>query len=77
MSHLFTNHELNGETRIEADRSGDVAAAGWNDKVTVHVENPSDSELDEGDDVTDDDGERLVLHVKWTDRQDDYRNAVY
>ena len=76
VSHLFANHELNGEIRIEADRSGDVAAAGWNDKVTVHVELPSDSELDEGGDVTDDDGGRLVLHVKWSNRQDDYRTFI-
>ena len=75
VSHLFANHELTGEIRIEADRSGDVAA-GWNDKVMVRVEHPSDSDLDEGDDATDDDGERLVLHVKWSDRQDDYRTFI-
>ncbi len=76
VSHLFAIHELNGEIRIEAERARDVAAAGWNDKVTVRVEDPSDSELDEGDDVTDEDGERLVLHVKWSDRQDDYRTSI-
>ena len=76
VSHLFANHELTGEIRIEADRSGDVAAAGWNDRVTIHVEDPSGSEPEEEYDVTGDDDEQLALHVKWMDPQDDFKTLV-
>ena len=78
VSHLFANHELSGAIRIEADRIGDIAATGWNDKVTVYVEDPSGSEHDERDVELegDDDNERLVLHIKWSDAEDDYKAVV-
>ena len=45
LSHLFPNHELGGTIQIEADRAGDVNNAARNDKVTVHVEDPSGSSV--------------------------------
>ena len=75
VSHLFANHQLRGEVRIEADRTEDVSAVGWNDRVTLHVEDPSGSEHDEPDAEREDD-ERLVLHVKWSDADDDYKALV-
>lgn len=68
VSHLFLNHELRGSIRIKADRGGAAAAAaGWNDKVTVHMEDLSDSKLDESDDAMSDENEGLLLHLKWSD----------
>ena len=76
VSHLFLNHELRGAIRIEAESGGDAAAAGWNDKVTVHVEDLSNSKLDEPDDAMSDENEGFALHLKWSDPQDDYRTLV-
>ena len=78
VSHLFPNHELRGTIRIEADRTGGVDADGWNDRMTVDVEDPSGPELDEPnvEMESDDDNERLVLHVKWSDAEDDYKAFV-
>ena len=79
VSHLFLNHELRGSIRIKADSGGGgdaAAAAGWNDKVTVHMEDLSDSKLDESDDAMSDESEGLSLHLKWSDPQDDYRTLV-
>ena len=77
VSHLFLNHELRGAIRIKADSDGyTAAAAGWNDKVTVHIEDLSDSKLDEPDDAMSDENEGLALHLKWSDPQDDYRTLV-
>lgn len=75
VSHLFANHDLRGRIRIEADCSGDIAAAGWNDSVTVYVETVRDyddydecgAEVHEG---TED--ERLVLQVEWSDPSDHF-----
>ena len=76
VSHLFANHELRGEIHIEADRIGDPAAAGWNDKVTVSVEDSSTSQHQERDAELDGDDERLLLRVKWSDTEDQYRARV-
>ncbi len=75
VSHLFANRDLGNAIRIEADRNGDVGAADWNDGVTVCVKDPTAAELNERDDSRGDD-ERLVLHLKWRDRQDDYKAFV-
>ena len=80
VSHLFANHTLCGAIHIEADRSHDVAGADWNDRVTIRVDDPSGSELDEwgpdrgewGTEVGHD-GPLLILHVKWSDSEDAYR----
>ncbi len=78
VSHLFPNHALRGAIRIEADRIGGVDAAGWNDRVTIGVEDLSGSKLDKPDVeiAGDDDNERLVFHVKWSDAEDDFKASV-
>ena len=75
VSHLFLNHELHGAIRINANCDGD-AAAGWNDKVTVHIEDLSDSKLVERDDAMNEENEGLTLHLAWSNPQDDYRTLV-
>ena len=82
VSHLFANHELRGAIRIEADREG-VAGAGWNDKVTVHIQDVSRSDLgelspdyDEWGAEVEHDEPRLVLHVKWANAEESYRAFV-
>ena len=78
VSHLFPNHELRGAIHVEADCGGEAPAAGQNKKVTVYIEELSDSEHDERDtELEGDDGNgRLVLHVKWSDAENDYRAFV-
>lgn len=78
VSHLFANHDLRGAIHIGADRIAGVAAAGWNDKVAVYVEDPFDSEDVERDTepVGDEDSGRLVLHVKWSNTEHNYRASV-
>ena len=75
VSRLFANHDLHRAINVEADRVAHVDTAAWNDKVMLCVKEASRSELSERDDVTGDD-ERLVLHVKWANPQDDYREFV-
>lgn len=77
ISHLFANHELRGQIRIEADRSDEIAAAGWNDRVTVCVEGPTVRDRDEwGAEVPEGaEDERLVLNIEWSD-PDDHYNVV-
>ena len=75
--HLFANRELGNEIHIEAERVGDADPVAWNDSVTVCVKRPSGSERDEHDaEPGGDDDARLVLHVKWSDPQDDFRAFV-
>ena len=78
VSHLFPSHRLDGEIVIEADSLDGVAPPGWNKRVAVSVEDPSGSELDEPVEgiLDDDDNERLLLRVKWSDAQDDYKTLV-
>ena len=75
VSHLFANGELRGRIRIEADPSGDIAAAGWNNRVTVYVEGPTVRDYDEwGAEVPEGaEDERLVLHVEWSNPDDHYK----
>ena len=75
VSHLFANRNLGGRIRVTGDRSCDIAATGWNDTVTVYVEGPTVREYDEwGAEVPEGaEDERLVLHVKWSDAEDDRR----
>ncbi len=68
VSHLFANRELRGTIDIEGDRTGDTAAAGGNPKVTVCVEESSEP-------AGENDG-RLILRVKWSDPDDEYRAMV-
>ena len=74
ISHLFANRELRGAIQIEADLSTDDHPAGWNDKVTMYVEDLSSSPNDESD--ADDNGESLLLRVKWSEAEDDYKASV-
>ena len=77
VSHLFANHELRGAIHIEADCAGDASAAGWNDRVTVYVEDPSASQPQERDaELGGENDERLLLRVKWSDTEDQYRARV-
>ena len=75
VSHLFANRELRGQIRVEAIRSGDIAAADWNDTVTVYLEGPTVRDHDEwGSEVPEGaENERLVLHVEWSDPDDHYK----
>ena len=83
MSHLFANRELRGQIRIEADLSDDIAAAGWNNTVTVYVEGPTTvygaepivRDYDEwGAEVPESaEAECLILHVQWSDPDDYYK----
>ena len=75
VSHLFANRELRGQIRIEADRSDDIAAAGWNNTVTVYVEDPTVRDYNEwGAEVPEGtEDERLVLHVESSDPDDHYK----
>lgn len=77
VSHLFTNRELGSTIRIDAERVDGFDPVAWNDKVTLCVKPPSDSDDDEesGEPEGDHDA-RLVLHVKWSDSEDDYRAFV-
>ncbi|MCY4508965.1 MAG: AAA family ATPase [Acidobacteria bacterium] len=77
VSHLFANRELGSPIRIDAERVGGFDPVAWNDRVTLCVRPPSDSERDEqsGEPEGDHDA-RLVLHVKWSDSEDDYRAFV-
>jgi len=79
VSHFLANHAL-GSRRIciEADRSGDVDAAKWNDQVTVYLEGPTGRDYDEwGAEVPEGaEDERLVLHVKWSDAEDHYKAVL-
>lgn len=77
VSHLFANRELGSMIRIDAERVGGFDPVAWNDKVTLCVKPPSDSERDEqSGEPEGDDEARLVLHVKWSDSEDDYRALV-
>ena len=78
LSHLFTNRELERTIRIEADLAGSNPAAGWNDEVTLSVEEPSDAERHDRDQnlASEEDNERLVLHVRWSDPVDHYKALV-
>ena len=77
VSHLFANRELRGTIDIEGDRTGDTAAAGWNPRVTVCVEEPSASRHQERDaELGGEDDGRLLLRVRWSDTDDDYRALV-
>ena len=78
VSHLFANRQLRGQIRIEADRSGDIAAAGWNHRVTVYVEGPTVRDYDEwGAEVPEGaEDERLALHVEWSDPDDHYKASL-
>ena len=79
VAHLFPNHRLEGRIVVEADCLGGVAPSGWNQRVAVCVEDPSGSELDEPVEEIlegDDDNEHLLLRVKWSDAQDDYKALV-
>lgn len=75
ISHLFAGRDLRRRIRVEADRI-DAAPGGWNDEVTVYVEEPSRSDDDErnADSVGED--TPFVLHVKWTNTEDDYRARI-
>ena len=78
VSRLFANCELRGGLRVEADRSGDIAAAGWNDTLTVSVEGPTARESDEwGAEVPEGaENERPVLHVQWSDAEARYKSVL-
>ncbi|MYD85878.1 MAG: AAA family ATPase [Acidobacteria bacterium] len=79
VAHLFPSHRLEGEIVVEAARPDGAAASGWNRRVAVCIEDPSGSDLDEpveGVLEGDDDIERLLLRVKWSDAQDDYKALV-
>ena len=79
VSHFLSNHALGSkEVRIEADRSGDVDAAKWNDKVALYLDGPTSRDYDEwGAEVPEGaEDERLVLHVKWSGAEDDYRAVL-
>ena len=76
LSHLFANRQFHRTISVEADRIGD-AAAGWNDEVTVSVDdryaiqhNAQDTELREDNEGS------LLLRVKWSDVEVDYDAAV-
>ena len=75
VSHLFANRALRGQIRIEADRSGDIATAGWNNRVRVYTEGPTVRDYDEwGAEVPEGtEDEPLVLHVEWSDPDDHYK----
>ena len=75
VSHLFANRDLSRGISVDADRSSDIASAGWDDKVTVFAEGPTTREYDEwGAEVPEGaENERLVLHVKWSAAEDHYR----
>lgn len=73
ISHLFSNRELPGAIRIEADLDPDHPA-GWNDRMEMFVEEPSSSPNDEAD--AGDNGESLLLRVKWSDAEYDYKASV-
>ena len=74
ISHLFSNHDLRGAIQIEADLGPDDHAAGWNDQVTMFVEDPSSSPNDESD--AGDNGESLLLRVKWSAAEHDHMASV-
>ena len=78
LAHLFANHELANKISIQSERVADVDPVAWNDRVSICVEAPSDSEHDEQDVVPEatDGSEHLVLHVKWADTEDDYRAFI-
>ena len=73
VSHLFANRDLSSGIRVDAHCSGDVAP--WNDTVTVRTEGPTARDYDEwGAEVPEGaEDERLVLHVKWSDAENDKR----
>lgn len=77
VSHLFANRDMRGTIDIEGDLMGDTAAAGWNPRVTVRVEEPSTSGHQERDaELGGEDDGRLLLRVKWSDTDDEYRALV-
>ncbi len=75
ISHLFANRELRGRIRIKADRSGEIAAEGWNNRVTLRVEGSTVRDRDEWGAAVPEgvDDERLVLHIEWSDPDDHYK----
>jgi predicted ATPase len=76
VSHLFANRQLCSRIRIEADRIGDAASGGWNDRVTVHVEERSGSDDEERNaDLVGEDSP-FVLHVTWSNAEDDFRARI-
>ena len=78
VSHLFANRDLRGLIGVEAIRSGDIAAADWNDTVTVYSKPPTVRDYDEwGSEVPEGaENERLVLHVEWSDPDDHYEHSL-
>ncbi len=77
VSHLFANRELRGTIDIEADHVGDTTATGWNDRVTVCVEEPSTSRHQKREpELGGDDDGRLLLRIKWSGTDDEYRALV-
>lgn len=75
LSRLFANRELRGQIRIEADRSGDIASAGWNSQVRLYVEHPTSRDLDEWRAGVPEgaEDECLVLHVECSDPDDHHK----
>ena len=74
ISHLFSNHELRGTIQIEADLGPDDHPAGWNDQVKVFVEDLPGFPDDDSD--ADNDGESLLLRVKWSGAEHDYKASI-
>lgn len=74
ISHLFANRELRGAIQIEAKLGTEGRPTGWNDKVTMYVKDPSNSPNDESD--GEDNDERLVLRVKWSEPEAGYKAFV-
>lgn len=74
VSHLFADRELRGAIRIEAKLATDDQPSGWNDKVTMCVEDRSNSPNEESN--AQDEGERPLLRVKWSDAEVDYKASI-
>ena len=73
---LFSRYELQGEVVIEGGRDGAVNPSDWNGKVTMHVEDPRESEPGELEDPYVEDGD-FTLAVEWSSREDDSNTRVF
>lgn len=77
LSHLFANRQFHRSINIEADRIADGTASSWNDKVTVSVDDRLQVQQQAlHAELGEDNGEALIVHVKWSDAEVAYKATV-
>ena len=71
---LFSGYDLWREVVVEGSRDSTADLSDWNSKVTMHVDDPLDSEAEEPDPFPE--SGHLTLAVKWSNREGDFDARV-